>query len=256
MHLVSVCIGFLVGATVAATGIGGGAILTPLLILVLKVPPLSAVGTSLVFMFFAKAWAVLLHWKQKTVDFRLAGNLALGSIPGALLGSSVLAFAQSRLGERLNVLLSNFIGFCLIAITILLLVVEIRNGQGRWVQSIAGSARRERYTAIWIGMAGGFLVTLTSVGSGSVIILFLIVMCPRRPSVLVGTDLFHAVLLSGFAALLHFGVEPVDFRLVAILLAGCAFGTVVGVRLAVQAPPVWLRRVLLTLIAVAGVMMF
>lgn len=248
-------VGFAVGYVVGATGIGGGLLLLPALILVLHVSPVVSVGTALVFMFLTKTFAVAFHWKQKTVDFNLAAHLAMGSIPGVLIGSITLAFFYSQLGNRLNELLGKFIGLSLIVIASLLLVFEFLQNRHDLALQSRMSATSEHKHAIWIGLVCGFLVGVTSIGSGSLIILLLLVFCPRRPAVLVGTDIFHALILTGIASAFQSLNGRVDFHLVAHLLIGSIAGAFLGTRLTLGMPPILLRRGLLVLAAAAGVLM-
>lgn len=131
MAVLTVCIGLVVGFAVAATGIGGGILLTPLLTVVLRIPPMAAIGTALSFMSATKLLAVILRWRQKTVDLRLVGQLTLGSVPGAILGAYVLAFAHARYGEGLNSLLRPTIAVTLVMVALLSLGLKGRRSSQR-----------------------------------------------------------------------------------------------------------------------------
>ena len=249
MTALTVCIGFVVGFAVAATGIGGGILLTPLLTVVLRIPPMAAIGTALSFMSATKLVAVVLHWSQKTVDLRLVGQLTLGSLPGAILGAYVLAFVHARYGENLNSLLRPTIAVTLILIALLSVGLE----RHRPSQRASGN---EGIKAIGIGFAGGVLVSATSVGSGSLIILLLLIFCPRAPVVLVGTDILHALILTTVAALLYLRMNIIDLHLVGLLLCGSVPGIIIGTRVSVTLAAAWLRTCLLILAMMAGVVMF
>jgi len=257
LDLPAVLIGCLVGCIVAATGIGGGVLLMPLLIIVLRVSPIAAVGTALLFMSGTKLWAVALHWRQHTVDFRLAGQLSLGSIPGAFAGAAALSALHARMGDGVNSFLRTAIGILLIAIPLLSIVLDaFKRGQpSAFGASALSQTRPEWKRAACIGLAGGFLVSATSVGSGSLIILLLLIWCRRPPVVLVGTDIFHAMILTAVATLIHLRMNPVNFAMAGQLLVGSLVGVAVGTRLSADMAPAWLRRTLLILAATGGLAM-
>jgi uncharacterized membrane protein YfcA len=249
-------IGFVVGGLVSLTGIGGGVLLLPMLILGLRVPPIVAVGSDATFMFLTKLGAAILHWRQGHVDWRLAMTMALGSVPGALVGLGILVSLRSHYGEGVNDILRPLIGVLLVVIPLLMLVqnrVEgyrgalLRNHLPGWVNRYNG--------AIFTGLIGGVLVGLTSVGSGSVIMMLLLLFYHRPPAVLVGTDIFHAVILTGVTGLAHLGLGTVDVGLVGWLLVGSVPGVVLGSRLTVLVPAVRLRQGLLILLFTTGIIM-
>jgi uncharacterized protein len=228
----------------------------PLLILVLHVSPISAIGTGLLFMAATKIFATLLHWRQRTVDFRLAGFLAIGSVPGALTGTAILGFVQSRLGGNLNHFLQTVVALSLISIASLSLIIDVLKRRDSFdFQPNSGLQNTDFRHAIWIGLLGGLLVSITSVGSGSLIILLLLMFCRRDPVVLVGTDIFHGLILATVAALAHMGVGRTDLNMVGFLLVGSVVGVPVGTYVATRASSVFLRRVLLVLAAAGGVAM-
>ena len=251
-----ILLGFAIGCIVAATGIGGGVLLMPALILLLHVSPVEAVGTALLFMCVTKTWATALHWKQATVDFRLAGYLAIGSVPGALIGSELLRAMHLRLGPGLDHFLRLAIATSLIFVALVSLVADFLKNRDSLPSRANPRLQREGLrNAIWIGLAGGLLVSLTSVGSGSLIIILLLIFCPRPPVVLVGTDIFHGLILSSVAALAHLGIGHTDLRLLGLLTLGSTGGVLLGTRIAVGLGSVWLRRSLLVLAAAGGAAM-
>ncbi len=244
--------GLLVGTLVGMTGLGGGVLLLPLLIFGLGVPPLTAVGSDAVVNFVTKMGAGSLHARQGTVQWRLVGGLALGSVPGAMLGVTLLGRLRDTYGSRVNDFLMIWIGALLIVIPIfLLLQKQISEGadaapDGR-AKSLFGSAL--------IGLIAGFLVGMTSVGSGSVIMMLLLLFYRFRPAVLVGTDIVHAVLLTGVASLMHWRLGTVDPVLVGSLLLGSIPGGLLGTRLGARVPSGWLKRVLCLILLATGVRM-
>jgi uncharacterized membrane protein YfcA len=249
-------IGLLVGVLVGLTGLGGGVVLLPLLILVLKVPSLVAVGSGAVFSALTKIGGASLHWRRGNVDLGLALPMAAGSVPGALLGVWGLAILDSRYGDGLNDALTHFIGLLLIIVPVLLLtqnlVMEYREGPFSdyvpgWIQPWHG--------AVFTGLVGGVLVGMTSVGSGSVIMILLILFYRRKPKVLVGTDIFHAVILTGVAGLGHMKLGTVNYSLVGWLLVGSIPGVLLGSRLTGVVAPARLRQVLLAVLIITGIVM-
>jgi uncharacterized membrane protein YfcA len=249
-------VGLLIGTLVALTGLGGGVLLLPILILVLRVPPIVAIGSSAVYMFFTKICAAGLHWRRGNVDWKLALAMSVGSIPSALLGVGLLAVIRAHFGTNVNQFLRTVIGVLLVAV-VLLTVIQDR------LKMRSGVSLRERlpgwlnryHGAVITGVAGGFCVGLTSVGSGSVIMLLLLCFYSLPAAVLVGTDIFHAVILTGVAGMAHLRLGTVDGRLVGMLLLGSAPGVALGSLLSSLLPALWMRRVLLVLIVVVGVKM-
>lgn len=255
VNLLSVFIGFFVGCLVAATGIGGGILLTPLLIVVLNASPVAAVGTALLFMALTKVCASLFHWRQNTVDFRLSAFLLLGSVPGAFTGSEVLLLVQHRFGEGINGALRIAIGVCLIVFAVGSLVLDSRRVLNSYLREDGRVRGRNLYKAVGIGFAGGFLVSATSIGSGSLIMLLLLVCCKIPPARLVGTDIFQGMILTTVAALFNSRIGLADLHLLGLLLIGSIPGAIVGVRVTTLIESLWFRRALLILSAVGGFMM-
>ena len=251
-----VLVGFLVGALIGLTGLGGGVVLLPLLILGLHVAPLVAVGSGAVFSALTKIGGAVVHWRRGNVDWRLAAAMALGSVPGALAGVRLLALLRARYGEGVNEILTTLIGALLIVIPLLMLFqkrLEERGGS-RLRDLLPGWIHRY-HGAVATGLIGGILVGATSVGSGSVIMILLLLFYRRRPAVLVGTDIFHAVILTGVAGLAHLGLGTVDFRLVGWLVVGSVPGVLLGSWMINRLPAVWLRRVLVVLLITTGIKM-
>jgi len=253
-------IGFVVGLLVGFTGVGGAVLMMPLLILGLRVPPIIAVGTGIVFSFITKIAGVGKHWRQGNVDAQLACLMALGSVPGGLFGVAVLAHLRAQYGAGVNDILRTLIGALLVVIPLLMIA------EGRFLKASMNETEKplrerlphwvNRYNAALItGLIGGFLVGLTSVGSGSVIMLLLLLFYRRTTNILVGTDIFHAVLLTWVTGLAHIRLGTVDFQLLALLLVGSIPGVVLGSNLSSVVPTVWLRRVLLAVLIVVGIRM-
>lgn len=249
-------VGFLVGSLVGLTGMGGGALLVPLLVLGLRVPPIVAVGTGAAFAAVTKIGAAWFHWRQEHVDLRVALNLAMGSAPGAVLGVGVLSLLRSHYGSHISEVLKILIGTLLIFVPALIFVqdrVSASTRQSFW-DRLPGWIKG-RNGAMLIGFIGGSLVGVTAVGSGSIIIVLLLLFFRRPPVVIVGTDVFHAVILAIVATAGHLALGTVDFHLLGFLLVGSVPGALIGSHLTASIHNVWLRRILLSTVIVAGAAM-
>ncbi len=225
--------GFLVGLLVGLTGMGGGVVMTPLLMLSLGLPPTVAVGTDLTYAAVTKLAGAWQHWRQGTVDFRLTRDLALGSLPASLAAVELLTWLGQREAGLVDVWLERAIGVALILAALLMLQ---RVFMGHAPVSPAETPICRRAGVIAIGALGGFLVGLTSVGSGTLMIALLVLIVPLSAETLVGTDVAHATLLVGTAALAHFHLGHVDLALVGQLLVGSVPGVLLGSRLMLRMP--------------------
>jgi uncharacterized protein len=246
-----ILVGFVVGVLIGLSGVGGGVLLLPVLIFGLRVPAIVAVGSDAVFNFFTKIPAGLLHLKKGTVRRKVVLALALGSVPGSICGVKLLMHIRHLYGDGVNNFIKTAIGVLLILIPLLLLF------QKRIEERIANRPPTLHGFAgmTLIGLVAGFLVGMTSVGSGSIIMMLLLMFYSFPPKVNVGTDIVHAVILTGVTGLLHFRLGNVDPGLVVSLLIGSIPGGLVGSHLATRMPMLWLRRILCTLLLITGARM-
>jgi uncharacterized membrane protein YfcA len=257
MYLAVPLFGFLVGFLVGLTGVGGAALMTPMLILVGGVRPLVAVGTDLMYGAVTKAVGSLVHYRRGTVDLGIAWHLGLGSIPGALLGVALINVLKGEAAYgAMDRFISRALALALIAVALsLLLRPSPRQGPARDVPS--RPSRAQRRLTILFGAGIGFLVGLTSVGSGSLIAASLVTIYPEFPlRRIVGTDVFHAMCLTAVAGLAHLGLGTVDFPLLGGLLVGSIPGVWLGSRLATRVPNRVLRPVLGSLLLGIGYKLF
>lgn len=246
-------VGLVVGTLVGLSGVGGGSLVTPLLVLALGIPPAIAVGTDLLYSVPTKILGAILHHKQGTVDGRLVRLLALGGIPGALLGLVALHVLNAQFGlAGVNALIRHLLGVMLFiaAAAIVLKPLLLRRTTGT-AGSAAGASVSARWPVVALGALVGFVVSLTSIGSGSLTLPLLFLLLPqvdlRR---LVGTDVAFASLLVPVAALGHLQMGQVNIDLAMNLVLGSLPGVVLGSRLCAIVPVAWFRS------TIAGVLVF
>jgi hypothetical protein len=248
---VKIFVGFVVGVLIGMTGVGGGVLLLPVLIFGLRVPPLVAVGSDALFNFFTKVPASLMHLKKGTVRRKVVIALAVGSVPGSITGVKLLMYIRHVYGDGVNGFIKTAVGLLLIVIPTLMLfqrrIEERVENRPPTLKGFAGM--------VLIGLVAGFLVGMTSVGSGSIIMMLLLLFYSFPPKMNVGTDILHAVILTGVTGFLHFRLGNVDSGLVLSLLIGSIPGGLLGSHLATRMPMIWLRRILCTLLLITGARM-
>lgn len=245
--------GLLVGFTVGLTGMGGGALMTPILILVFKVDPLTAVSSDLVASFVMKPVGAGVHLRRGTVDLRLVKWLVMGSVPSAFVGVLLLrAFGD---GSRLQDTLKVFLGAALLLAASTILVKAVL-GRRRGMAAEQGSAPDivvRPLATLAVGVVGGLVVGMTSVGSGSLMIVALLLLYPSlRASQLVGTDLVQAIPLVGAASLGHLLFGDFELGLTTSLLIGALPGVYLGARLSSRAPDHLIKPVLVVVLAASA----
>ena len=233
------------------TGIGGGVLLLPILIFGLRVPPILAVGSDALFNFITKIGSAWVHVKKGTIKPRVVMCLASGSVPGSIAGVTLLAYLRSAYGNGVNTFITTAVGVLLICVPTLMLfqrrIEEHVTQRKPTMKSIIGMA--------FIGLLAGFLVGMTSVGSGSIIMMLLLLFYSFPPKMMVGTDIMHAVILTGVTSLMHFRIHNVDLPLVGALVIGSIPGGLLGSQLSTRMSTVWLRRILCTVLLATGTRM-
>lgn len=246
--------GLAVGFIVGMTGVGGGALMTPLLVLAFGIAPATAVGTDLLYAAVTKSGGGWIHGQRGTVEWKVAGLLAIGSLPAALL--TLLLLKRLAVGaHQYSALITTSLGVALILTALVLAFKERlkRLTEGRR-QILPGW--RERYLAIATVIAGavlGALVTISSVGAGALGAAALLFLYPRLPAAkIVGTDIVHAVPLTAVAGLGHASLGTVDFSLLGSLLAGSLPGIYLGTHLGTRIPERVLRPVLAAMLVLVG----
>lgn len=222
--------GFAVGFIVGLTGVGGGSLMTPLLMLFFGVPAATAVGTDLLYASITKAGGVWVHGRRGNINWRMVGWLALGSIPTAIATTWALTVFQLK-DRHLSTLISSVLGVALILTAVAILFRERvwRASREREVQGHNLSPNALALITVVTGAVLGLLVTISSVGAGAIGMVALLWLYPRLPSVkLVGVDIAHAVPLTAVAGLGHFYLGTVDFTLLGALLLGSLPGIYLG----------------------------
>lgn len=244
--------GLLVGICVGLTGVGGGALMTPILVLGFGIPPALAVGTDLVYAAFTKASGVFFHGLRKSIDWPIVGRLAMGSIPSSLLAILLLDQIQGK--EVVDQVITITLGATLVLTSIVLLFKEqiqksafAKSSRDNWSHQ-----QRGRWLTS-LGVLLGFIVTLSSIGAGALTAAMLFLLYPKMRTVsVVGTDLAHAVPLAAIAGFGHYQLGNVDFTLLWSLLLGSIPGTALGSQLAHYMPEVAMRRGLAGILLLTG----
>ncbi len=267
ISLVGLLIGFLVGLT----GMGGGSLLAPIMILFFRIPPVWAVGTDIAYSTVTKALGSIVHIRQKNVNFKVALWLACGSVPATLLSVGLVQYIRKHYGAVVNGVILHALGFTLVLVAVMLVLKPFimryfnqRRLEKQKQEALSGemsSTERsnnweKRYRPIVTAMVGavvGFLVGLTSVGSGTLIIVSIAFLFPRLTSKeLVGTDIFQAFMLLASGAIAYIVAGTINWPIVGMLLIGSLPGVYLGSKSSKFIPERYMRPVLATVLAVSG----
>ena len=255
LRLLIVGVGLVVGFLVGMTGVGGGSLLTPALI-VLGVRPTVAVGTDLLYGSITKLAGTHQHWRQGGIQWNWVFYLALGSVPASVLATWVIHYFRQHYGSA-----DNLVRLGLGVVLVLAALATFLNDfyKRRRPETAALSApvdpKAHRLKVILLGAGVGFLVGLTSVGSGALIAVALLALS-RLPSVqIVGTDIAHALVLVSAAATAHLQIGTVDIPLAANLLIGSLPGVILGSKLAYYTPDRPLKVGMALLVLASGLKM-
>jgi uncharacterized protein len=243
--------GLAVGLLVGFTGVGGGSLMTPLLVLVFGVHPATAVGTDLLYAGLTKISGSAVHAYHRSVDWRITRRLAYGSVPASLLSLVLLAHLGS--GSRASGgIISTTLGIALIITAITLI---FRKALLSRLARLMDGASEQRVGALTValGVVLGVLVTISSVGAGAIGATILLTLYPRSPIVrIVGSDIAHAVPLTLIAGAGHWWLGSVDLHMLVSLLVGSIPGIIISSHFASRVPDRVLRPILAGTLAVAG----
>jgi uncharacterized protein len=246
--------GFLVGFIVGMTGVGGGSLMTPLLVLVFGVAPATAVGTDLLYAALTKLGGSWAHSRRGTVDWKVVRLLALGSVPAALL--SLLALKTLALNEQsMKALITGVLSAALVLTALALLLKPYLQKLGRKPDGAMYELQAHQLPGaiILAGALLGVLVTISSVGAGALGVVVLMFLYPRTPTArIIGTDIAHAVPLTLIAGLGHAALGTVDFGLLGSLLLGSLPGIYLGSHFGMKMPERVLRPILATMLILIG----
>jgi len=246
--------GFAVGLLVGLTGVGGGSLMTPLLVLLFGLEPRAAVGTDLLYASLTKAAGSAVHGWSGTVDWRITARLAAGSLPAAVLTITML-YMLGPTTKQISSVISLVLGISLILTAA---CVFARPLLVRTMRAVAPVGLFDHRVAVTIAFGAllGVLVSISSVGAGAIGMTALVLLYPETPTVrLVGSDIAHAVPLTLVAGLGHWLLGSVDGAILASLLIGSIPGIVIASRLASRVPDFVLRPALAATLALVGIRM-
>lgn len=239
MELIHIISGALVGLILGLTGVGGGSLMTPILVLGLGITPIIAVGTDLLYAALTKCSGVYFHHKNQTIDWRVVFLLGSGSIPCSLITIFALDYLK-KIGFNYDGTIMLTLGIMLILTSFIvliknkLLIFIHTHHSDRWFVDVVRRFRPQ--ITILCGCLLGCVVTLSSVGAGAIGSAILFLLYPRKPSIaIIGTDIAHAVPLTAIAGLGHLNFGSVDFDLLFGLLLGGVpaiyMGSIIGKKL-------------------------
>ena len=243
--------GFAVGALVGMTGVGGGSLMTPLLILLFGVHPATAVGTDLLYAAATKTGGSLVHGYARSIDWRVVRRLATGSVPATLVTLAVLSHFNLS-GDAARNLITLVLSVALLATAFVLVFGEAIVAAYR-ARVAELDSHRTAVNTILVGIVLGVLVSISSVGAGAIGVIALIMLYPQLPMArIVGSDIAHAVPLTLIAGTGHWMMGSVDWHIIGSLLAGSLPGLFVGSYFAIRVPERALRLVLATTLFVVA----
>lgn len=267
ISIVGLFIGFLVGLT----GMGGGSLLAPIMILLFRIPPVWAVGTDIAYSSITKALGSVVHIRQKNVNFKVALWLACGSVPATFLSVSLVQYIRKHYGTVVNGIILHTLGFTLLLVAVLLVLKplimhrldqkRIETQKQAALKGEVDLTKRSNHWEKWyrplvtalVGAFVGFLVGLTSVGSGTLIIVSMAFLFPRLTAKeLVGTDIFQAFMLLAAGAIAYLSAGTINWPIVGMLLIGSLPGVFLGSKLSKFIPDRYMRPVLATVLVISG----
>jgi uncharacterized membrane protein YfcA len=249
--------GFGIGILVGTTGMGGGSLMTPILILLFGTAPTTAIGSDIAYAAITKTVGGWRHLRLGSVNVPLAMWLAAGSVPAAIAGVWTISLLRNAYGDSLDDIVLTALGIALVAVGLLVLI------RAMFVPSAVASeresfvlSRSDKAAAAAIGAATGFVIGITSAGSGTLIAVFLIALFRLAPRQVVGTDVFHAAILLWAAGIAHTIGGNVDFAIVGTILLGSIPGISIGSHLTVRLPTGLLRIALGVVMVLSALALF
>jgi uncharacterized membrane protein YfcA len=243
--------GFVTGLLVGMTGMGGGALMTPILIFLFNFNPSTAIGTDILHGAIFKSFGAVRHRRLGTVRARLAGWMLLGSAPSSLLGVWLATYLTDRYGDSVDSVQGQVLGYTLLFGSLAYVAKALTHRSGP-AASLGRLSRRDRVVAVSIGVVGGFIVGLTSVGSGTLFALTMLLAFPLAAKYVVGTDIAHAAALLFVAGIGHLVAGNVDVPAMGWLLVGSIPGVLLGSQISVGLPETALRFALAAALGLSG----
>ena len=246
--------GLVVGIAVGATGVGGGSLMTPILIMFYGINPAMAVGTDLLFASASKSFGVFLHGRNGSLDWRIVRWLAIGSVPATLL--TLLFLHNYPKGAQLDSLIKMTLAIAILATATFTLLQDqimrlIKRGSSDVITELSES-RQFQFTVL-SGILVGTVVTISSVGAGVIGMMLLLLIYPKHaPIRLVGSDLAHAVIITAIAGAGHASLGTVDYSLLGYLLVGALPGIWVGSKIGFKLSEKPLKRLIAGLLIFIG----
>ncbi len=246
--------GFGIGLLVGMTGMGGGSLMTPLLILIFGTQPTTAIGTDIFYSAITKMFGSWRHLRIGTVNMELVRWLAVGSVPAAVAGVALVSLLEQHISQdKLDSLIYAVLGGTLLMVGIVtlaraLILRNLIDERDRFEVE-----RKHKVAAVVIGATTGFVIGITSAGSGTVIAILLIAVYRLSPKKVVGTDIVHAAILLSAAAIAHWVGGNIDFGLAGNILVGSIPGVIIGASLSDKAPQGFLRTALGVVLIGSGI---
>jgi uncharacterized membrane protein YfcA len=243
VNLVIVLVSYIVGILIGISGTGGGALISPVLIIFFSIKPETAIASDLVATLFIRPFGAAIHLAKKTVDLKLVALLSIGSVPAAFLGSYVLSVLGK--GHLRQIHLEIALGVALL-IAVFAMTLRQLLSKGDQEVTLVQMSRLKAFATVFLGAFGGFLVGLTSVGAGSLMIVILSLMFPNlKVSKVVGTDLMQAIFISAAASLGALTFDHVNLVLSGSIVFGGIPGIITGSLIAPRLNPVLVRSVII-----------
>jgi uncharacterized membrane protein YfcA len=243
--------GLVVGTIVGLTGVGGGSLMTPILVMLFGLHPATAVGTDLLYAAATKSVGTFIHGLGRTIAWRVTALLSLGSVPAAT-GMILAQRYWAPSVDSASVLITSVLGASLLLTSIAMMLRKRIRAYADHSAHRFTARTREALTVV-IGLILGVLVSISSVGAGALGVTALILLYPRLPTArIVGSDIAHAVPLTLIAGFGHWLTGHVEFALIGQLLTGSIPGIIAGSLLAPRLPEDWLRRLLAAVLAIVG----
>ena len=248
--------GLAVGLVVGLTGMGAGSLMTPILITVFGIPPTTAVGSDLIYAAITKMFGAARHHQLENVNKELGLWMGAGSVPAAILGVFTLYEIFPRIGFNVDDVLLNLIGGILVLVGITVALRTFVSIPGLWdsakLPTDGALERHHKILALGIGVVFGFILGLTSVGSGVFFGMALVTLFPLAARRVVGTDLFHAMLVTVAAGLATLVWGSPNFSVVGSILIGSIPGILIGSHFTARAPDRLLRGIIALVLAASG----